>query len=217
MSSKQIKAVLRQSLDLSIGDIQREHPNWSKTAIDDYFYKQSNINSMAVLSDDQTGEIEKNTQDIETNKQDIETNAENLANHINKESGAHAASAISYDNTDSGLVAENSQAAIDEVDFDLKTHEELTGAHGVAGNNVGTEDYASSLIGGVVLEADNVTDAIESTVSVDSPDATDLATVITLANETKSDLNQLVTDLNNAITQLNAFLESNKTAKQMAS
>ena len=196
MSSKQINAVLRQSLDLSIGDIKREHPNWSKTAIDDYFYKQSNINTMALLSDDQTDKIEKNTQDIETNKENIETNAENLANHINKESGAHAASAISYDNTDSGLVAEDSQAAIDEGDFDLKTHEALTSAHGVTGNNVGTEDYASSSIGGVVLEAANVVDAIESTVSVDSPDATDLATVITLANETKADLNQLVTDLN---------------------
>ena len=196
MSSKQINAVLRQSLDLSIGDIKREHPNWSKTAIDDYFYKQSKINTKALLSDDQTDKIEKYTQDIETNKENIETNAENLANHINKESGAHAASAISYDNTDSGLVAEDSQAAIDEVDFDLKTHEALTSAHGVTGNNVGTEDYASSSIGGVVLEAANVVDAIESTVSVDSPDATDLATVITLANETKADLNQLVTDLN---------------------
>ena len=217
MSSKQINAVLRQSLDLSIGDIQREHPSWSKTAIDDYFYKQSNINSIAVLSDDQTDEIEKNTQDIATNKQDIETNAENLANHINKESGAHAASAISYDNTDSGLVAEDSQAAIDEVDFDLKTHVALTIAHGVTGNNVGTENYASSLIGGVVFEAATVVDAVPSTVSITSPDATDLPTVITLANETKADVNQLVTDLNNAITQLNAFLAANKTAKQMAS
>tara|TARA_R110002050_G_scaffold10642_6_gene36300 strand:- start:2496 stop:3149 length:654 start_codon:yes stop_codon:yes gene_type:complete len=216
MSSEQINAVLRQSLDLSIGDIKREHPNWSKTAIDDYFYKQSNINSMAVLSDDQTDEIDKNTQDIANNKQDIETNAENLANHINKESGAHAASAISYDNTDSGLVADNSQAAIDEVDFDLTTHEALTSAHGVAGNNVGTEDYASSSIGGVVLEAANVTDAVASTVSVISPDAIDLPTVLILANETKAEVNQLVTDLNNAITQLNAFLAANQTSKQMA-
>lgn len=216
MSSKQINAVLRQSLDLSIGDIQREHPNWSKTAVDDYFYKQSNINDMASLSDDQADAIETNKQDIASNKQDIETNAQDLANHISDPAGAHAASAISYDNTDSGLVADNSQAAIDEVDFDLTTHEALTSAHGVTGNNVGTEDYASSLIGGVVLEAANVTDAVASTVSVVSPDATDLPTVLTLANETKADVNQLVTDLNNAIAQLNAFLAANQTSKQMA-
>lgn len=43
-----------------------------------------------------------------------------------------------------------------------------------------------------------------SAVSVASPAATDLPTVITLANENKTDTNQLVVDLNLAITKLNA-------------
>lgn len=69
---------------------------------------------------------------------------------------------------------------------------------------------------GLVLEAANVADAVASTVSVDSADATDLPTVITLANELKADVNTLVTDVNAAIIQLNATLASIQAAGQMA-
>lgn len=217
MANEQLKAVLRQSLDLSLNDIKSEHPDWSKTAVDDYFYKQSNINDMARLSDDQTSQIDTNKEDIATNKADIATNATNLNDHIASTFDAHEASAISYSNAVSGLSADNTQDAIDEVDSNLGAHELLTSAHGVVGDNVGTGNFASDAVGGVVLEATTVVNAVASTVSITSPDATDLPTVLTLANETKTDVNQLVTDLNNAITQLNAFLAANKTAKQMAS
>ena len=43
-----------------------------------------------------------------------------------------------------------------------------------------------------------------STVSVTSPNAIDLATVITLANEIKSDLNTLISDVNDLKTKLRA-------------
>lgn len=84
-----------------------------------------------------------------------------------------------------------------------------------SGQLVGNNDFATTGIGGVVNEAVNVADAVASTVSVTSPDATDLPTVITLANETKADVNQLVTDLNAAIAQVNAFLLANQNANQM--
>ena len=75
---------------------------------------------------------------------------------------------------------------------------------------------AAAAIRGLVLEAANVADAVASTVSVTSPDATDLPTVITLANELKGDVNTLVTDVNAIVTQVNAILASIQTAGQMA-
>jgi hypothetical protein len=64
-------------------------------------------------------------------------------------------------------------------------------------------------------EGGAVADAVPSAVSVDSSNATDLASVITLANETKTDVNALVTDLNNAITQVNALLDSLRAAGKL--
>lgn len=75
---------------------------------------------------------------------------------------------------------------------------------------------AASGVKGLVEKAANVADAVASTVSVDSADASDLATVITLANENKADTNQLVSDLNDAITQVNAILTAIQAAGQMA-
>ena len=75
---------------------------------------------------------------------------------------------------------------------------------------------AASGIRGLVEEAANVADAVASTVSVTSADATDLPTVITLANELKADVNTLVTDVNAIVTQVNAILASIQTAGQMA-
>lgn len=56
-------------------------------------------------------------------------------------------------------------------------------------------------------------DAVASTVSVDSTDASDLATAITLANELKADVNTLVTNVNSAITVLNALITKMETAR----
>jgi hypothetical protein len=95
-------------------------------------------------------------------------------------------------------------------------HRAATSAHGATGDIVGTDDYATALLGGTVLLAAAVTDATASTVSVTSADASDLPTAITLVNEIKGDVNTLVTDLNAVITQLNALLASKRTAKQLA-
>lgn len=92
---------------------------------------------------------------VDTNETDISTNATNLSNHLADTVDAHDASAISYDNTTSGLTATETQSAIDEVEArldtaesnittnasDLSDHEALTsGVHGVTGTVVGTTD-----------------------------------------------------------------------------
>ncbi len=215
--------LLRQSLDLSYAEIEKEHPEWSKRAIDDYFYKQSNINTLAISNEGVEAQVILNTSAITVN-------ANNLTNHINDPVGAHAASAISFINTVSGLTAIEVQAAIDELDGMVdtntanitsvtnafNTHNGSNSQHGATGANVGTGDFAQTALGGVVFLADLVNNAVASTVSVTSADATDLATVITLANELKADVNQLVTDFNNSVTQLNDIIQQMKDAKQMS-
>lgn len=92
------------------------------------------------------------------------------------------------------------------------THIAATNAHGANGNIIGAGDVATLTAAGVVKMGAAVTNATTSTVSVDSADASDLATAITLVNETKADVNTLVTNLNSAITQLNALLASIRTS-----
>ena len=107
----------------------------------------------------------------------------------------------------------------------LQTHEDDTSAHGVTGSNVGTEDYAETAIGGVVLLAALVANAIDSTATIntadlgDAPASYDQAyaqSQTDLINETKAKHNQLVTDLNSSISVINSTLAAMVAAKQMA-
>ncbi len=215
MTDSITRQILRNSLTLSYAEIEQVHPDWSKVAIDDYFYKQSNINTLAISAQGLEAQVILNTDNIEINADNIVIIDGNLTDHINDTDGAHAASAISFDNS-GGLAATDVQGAIDEVDGDLTTHVNANSAHGAGGDVVGNTDFATSGVGGVVNLASTVALAAFSTVNVGNPDATDLPSVIILANELKQDVNFLVGDLNAAITQLNAFLAANKTAKQMA-
>lgn len=67
--------------------------------------------------------------DLDTMESDISSNASAISNHISDASGAHAASAISFSNVASGLVATDAQAAIDEVEGRLDTAEGSLSSH----------------------------------------------------------------------------------------
>lgn len=69
------------------------------------------------------------------------------------------------------------------------------------------DNSANSTVSVASPNAANVT----STVSVTSPNATDLASVLVLANELKSDLNQLVSDLNNLLVNSGTITLVNET------
>ena len=114
---------------------------------------------------------------------------------------------------------------VDTVETDLTNHIAAESAHGANGNIVGTDDYCTATVGGTVLLAGAVADAVVSTVSVTSPDAAaapatynqaQAQSVVALVNEMKGDVNTLVANLNAAITQLNALLAAERSAKQMA-
>ncbi len=114
---------------------------------------------------------------------------------------------------------------VDTVETNLSNHVNAESAHGATGDIVGTGNYAQAGVGGVVLLANPVANAVASTVSVTSPDATaapatynqaQAQSVVTLVNEMKGDVNTLVANLNAAITQLNALLAAERSAKQLA-
>lgn len=107
---------------------------------------------------------------------------------------------------------------------DIKVHVESDSEHGVTGDNVGTEDFCTELIGGVVLLSELVNNAADSTQQITLVDITAAPasynqtytqTLASMANDTKAKHNQLVLDLNAAIAQINDIISKAKTAKQM--
>lgn len=113
-----------------------------------------------------------------------------------------------------------------KVRANLNIHVKSKSAHGVTGENVGTEDFATELIGGVALLSTLLTDAPTSSEAVASADAsvapvaydqTQMQEVVDLVNECKAVINTFIgTDYNDFITdKFNSLLAKLKTAKQM--
>ena len=107
----------------------------------------------------------------------------------------------------------------------FESHDQSNSEHGVTGKNVGTEDYCTVSIGGVVLLMGSVSDAISSTQEIalddilDAPaiyDPIHMQKMVDMANDTKAKHNQLVLDFNAAIIQFNELIANSKTSKQMA-
>jgi len=115
-----------------------------------------------------------------------------------------------------------SDIADNRADFDAHVIDTTT--HGTTGAIVGTGNYATGAIGGTVLLAAAVADAVASAANAAlNPNAAgvaylqaDAATWVAMLNEHKTQINLLATDLNLAITQFNALLASERTAKQLA-
>lgn len=135
---------------------------------------------------------------------DIETNAANIANNA----------------TDIDTNATNIQTNADN----FEAHDTSDSEHGVTGDNVGTEDFAQTLIGGVVLLADLVTDVAQTSSTIATADVGLAPATYTqvyaqeqtdLINELKATVNDLVTDTTDLVTQFNELLANMKTAKQM--
>lgn len=127
-------------------------------------------------------------------------------------------------------ITQNSEDIATNVD-DIQTnatnfdnHNTSNSQHGVTGDNVGTGDFCTELVGGVVLLMASVANAVNSTQQITitdllaapvAYDQTYTQLVADLANDTKAKHNQLVADLNAAIAQINDLISKSKTAKQM--
>lgn len=117
-------------------------------------------------------------------------------------------------------IAENKQAtednalAISTNTQNLADHEAETNAHGVTGNNVGTEDYAQELIGGVVL----IATALDGLTSSFNPVAVAPATYDQAHIQSMVDaINSLGSKQGDIITLLNQVITTQVTAKQRKS
>lgn len=125
---------------------------------------------------------------------------------------------------DLALRVTQAESDITDNRADFDAHVIDTTTHGTTGEIVGTGNYASAAIGGTVLLAAAVADAVPSAVSITSTPNTagvayaqaDAATWVTMLNELKTDVNTLVANTNAAIAQLNALLASERAAKQLA-
>ncbi len=106
----------------------------------------------------------------------------------------------------------------------FEAHDQSDSEHGVVGVNVGTEDFCTDLIGGVVLIMELVSEAVPSTqeITLDDIEAapatydqTYTQLMVDMANDTKFKHNQLVIDVNEVVTKINDIIAKAKAAKQM--
>jgi len=219
MAISRQEAARRRKANLSRDDIVRDNPRWSDIQVQDYLDKQEDIDSLSKSSDTIQEQVDQNTKTNELQQAQINSNTAGVNNNASNV----AQNAINIANNALNI-AQNS-LDITAVTNSFNSHNDSDSQHGVTGVNVGTEDFAQSSIGGTVLLADLTNDAVDSTVSVVSPDAplaaaiysqSDTQANIDLTNELKTNVNQLVIDLNAAIAQINDALDKSKTAKQMS-
>jgi hypothetical protein len=113
---------------------------------------------------------------------------------------------------------------VDAVETNLTEHVNAESAHGATGNIVGTDDYATAILGGVVLLAAAVADASGSTITPPADVTAAGATYTQVYAQEQTDainaLRQNVIDLvaaNNALVAVvNQMLATERTAKQRA-
>lgn len=179
---------------------------WPDSMIEDYLTIIRNFLLLSTASDGLEAQVDQNTLDITANALQIALNVTAIA--LN-------ATNIATNTTNISTNATN-----------LTTHEALDSAHGVAGDNVGDEDFCTETVGGVVKLANFVANAGTSSASISSAtvaaasatyDQAHIDTIVTLVNDCKSTFNTFVTaDHNNvAISKINAIFTTFKTALQM--
>lgn len=104
------------------------------------------------------------------------------------------------------------------------THNLSATEHGVNGNNIGTEDFCTEILGGAVLLSQIVSTASASSATIilddilAAPGAYNQAytqTLADMANDTKAKHNTLLLNLNSVVTLFNDLINKAKTAQQM--
>lgn len=183
-----------ETLLLSAQELKELNPNWADGMIEDYLNQFRNMANVAINSDQIATEVNQNATDIGINATAIGVNATAIG--VN-------ATAIGVNATDIGTNATN-----------LTNHINSDSQHGVTGDNVGTQDFCTNSVGGVVLIAAVISDLVViSTADIAAApalyDQTYTDTVATLVNENKAKINEIVA-------KINAIIDGQQTAKQMA-
>ena len=181
--------------------------NWSQTVKLDYQNKTNGLNNVAEVANEANVTASKEVERNEAQDEAIELNRKNILDTSNK------VSVLSQSVTkNTAAIGENKQA-IETNASNLKTHEDLSSAHGVTGNNVGTEDFAKELVGGVVLMAEKLAELKKLTIEVPpAPSEYNQEYLQTVAES----INSLVSKQGDIITLLNQVISTQVAAKQRA-
>lgn len=95
----------------------------------------------------------------------------------------------------------------------IETHISSKSEHGVLGNNVGTENFAGDLVGGVVLISSSVDQLTQSSIVVsDAPANYDQNHEQSIVDAVRS----LASKQNDIISKINEIIQKQKDAKQMS-
>lgn len=194
--------------DVALDDIQRgllPH-SWPEIVKEDWQNKTNGINQTAEVANE--ANVTANSEKDRNDQQDVTIRG-------NSKGLLLVGQEISVIDRKTNLialdVAENKKGIADNKQ-NLTDHENETSAHGVKGNNVGTEDFAQSLVGGVVLIASNLAELEALTLSIPSaPGEYSQEYMQTVANG----INSLVSKQGDIITLINEALRGQKDAKQM--
>lgn len=235
-----VTTIAQQTLALDYSEIKQANPSWPDYMVQDWVFKQQNIETIAGATDINQEQVEQNTEDIATNAaniatntSDIATNAADIATNASNitTNTANIATNTSDIATNASDIATNaSDIATNASDIatnttNISNHIAETSAHGVTGNNIGTEDYAQTLVGGAVLLAVKISDATQTATSIATADVGAAPATYDqayaqeqtdLINECKATINDLVIDMTDIVTQFNALLIAEQNAKQMS-
>ena len=180
--------------------------NWSQTVKLDYQNKTNGLNGVAEVANEANRTASDEANRNADQDKAIELNRKNILETSSK------VSVLSQSVTkNTAAIGENKQA-IKTNASNLKTHEELNSAHGVTGDNVGNEDFAQELVGGVVLIAANLAELTHSFSSLTAAPADYDQTYMQSVADA---VNSLGSQQGDIITLLNEVLRGQKDAKQM--
>ena len=180
--------------------------NWSQTVKLDYQNKTNGLNGVAEVANEANRTASDEANRNADQDKAIELNRKNILETSSK------VSVLSQSVTkNTAAIGENKQA-IKTNASNLKTHEELNSAHGVTGDNVGNEDFAQELVGGVVLIAANLAELTHSFSSLTAAPADYDQTYMQSVADA---VNSLGSQQGDIINLLNEVLRGQKDAKQM--
>ena len=188
--------------------------DWPLILKEDWQNKTNGINEVAEVANEANrtanNEVDRNKEQdyaIELNRNNIKEVSSNLSR---LSSTVNENSSNIKDNKEG--IYKNKQASKDNA-TNLSDHKAETTAHGVNGKNVGTEDYAQELTGGVVLLASSLGEITTSFTPVaDAPDSYDKSHMQSVVNA----VNSLGSKQGDIITLLNQVISTQVTAKQRA-
>lgn len=166
--------------------------SWSLLIKEDWQNKTTGLNQTAEVANE--ANVTANDEKLRNDTQDesILSNTNDLKLANNKVAG------IDKKVKDIAVDVERNKQGIETNKQNLKGHESSNSEHGVAGDNVGTEDYCTDTAGGVVLLASNIAELTTYT-APSAPATYDQTEEQAFRDGVQSQLNDIISKANEII------------------